>query len=46
MQAQACLSTLKHYSIAVGITYIATEAANTEAMCQYAVVLMQGNATR
>ena len=46
MQAQACLSTLICYFIVVGITYIATEAANTEAVCQYAVVLMGGNAAR
>ena len=42
MQAQACLSTLKHYFIAVGITYTATKAADTEAACQYAVVLIAG----
>ena len=40
------LSTLKHYFIIVSITYIATKEANTEAVYQYAVVLMGGNAVR
>ena len=43
-QAQACLSTLKCYFIVVGITYETTKATNTKAACQYAVVLMGGNA--
>ena len=46
MQAQAFLSALKHYFIAVGITYIATKAADTEIACQYFVVLMAGNIAR
>ena len=36
----------KHYFIAVGITFIATKAAETEAVCQYIVALMGGNAAR
>ena len=43
MQAQAWLSTLKYYFIAVGIIYVATKAAGTEAACQYTVELMGGN---
>ena len=46
MQACAWLSTLKRCFIAVGLTYIATEAANTQAACHYAVGLMAGNASR
>ena len=30
----------------VGLTYIATEAADIKAVCQYAVALMAGNAAR
>ena len=45
MQAKVWLSGIKHYFIAVGITYIASNAANTEAAYQYAVALMGGNAT-
>ena len=44
MQAYALLSALKGYFITVGITYKATEAADTLAACYYAVVLMAGNA--
>ena len=43
---QVWLSTFKHYFIAVGPTYTATEAADTLAVCQYAVALMAGNAIR
>ena len=45
-QAQAWLSTVKHYFIALVITYVATDSADTEAACQYAVALMAGNTTR
>ena len=45
-QAQAWLSALKHHFIVVGITYIATNAANTEAVCYYTKFLMAGNAVR
>ena len=44
MQAQVCLFAVKCYFIAVGIIYIATEAADTEAACQYAVIPMGGSA--
>ena len=37
---------LKKNSIAIGLIYKATEAADTLAACQYAVVLMAGNAAR
>ena len=46
MQTQAWFFALRHYFITVGIIYTATEAADTEAVCQYAVALMVGNATR
>ena len=46
MQAQARLSAWKCCFIVVGIIYIATKAADTEAVCQYAVKLMGGNAKR
>ena len=46
MQVWACFFALKCYFIVVGITYIATEAANTKAVCQYAMVLMGSNAAR
>ena len=46
MQAILWLSTLKQYFVVVGLTYTATKAADTEAMCQYTVVLMAGNAAR
>ena len=46
MQAQAWLSTLKYYFFVTRIPYVATKAANTEAACQYAVVLMGGNNVR
>ena len=46
MQAHAWLSTLKRYFIAVGLTYKATEAADTLAACQDTVALMTGNAAR
>ena len=44
MQAWAWLSTLKHYFIILGTTYMATDAADTEAAYQHAVALMGGNA--
>ena len=37
---------MKHYFIALCITFIATKSSETEAACQYAVVLMGGNAVR
>ena len=40
------LSVLKRYFIMVGLTHTATKAADTEAMYQYAVALMAGNAVR
>ena len=40
------LSALKQYFIAIGLTYKATKAANTLAVCQYAVVLMAGKVAR
>ena len=46
MQAYAWLSTLKHYFFVVSLIFTATEAANMEAVCQYAVTLMAGNAAR
>ena len=46
MQACAWLSTLKQYLIIVGLTYKATEVADTLAACQYAVALMAGNGAR
>ena len=46
MQAHVCLSTLKYYFIVVGLTYAATKAADTQAACHYAVVLMSGNAAQ
>ena len=46
MQAHMWLSAVKHYFIVVGLTYTATEAADTEAVCQYAVALMSSNAVR
>ena len=46
MQASTWLFALEHYFIAVGLTYMATEAADTEAVCQYTVVLMAGIAAR
>ena len=46
MQARMWLSTLKCYFIVVGLIYTATEAADTEAACQYTVVLMAGNIAR
>ena len=46
MQSHTWFYILKHYFIAVGLTYIATKAADTEAACQYAVVLMAGNTAR
>ena len=46
MQAWACLSALKCYFIAVGISYIATKAADTEVACQYIVILIEGYTTR
>ena len=46
MQAQAWLSALKYYFIAVGITYVATYIADTEAACKYTVVLMRDNTAR
>ena len=46
MQAHVWLSTLKRYFIAVGLVYKATEASDTLAACQYAVVLMAGNVAR
>ena len=46
MQAWAWFSALKHYFIVVGITYVATEAADTEAAYQYTVRLMGSNAAR
>ena len=46
MQACTWVLTLKHYFIVVGIAYTATKAADTEAACQYAVVLISGNTAR
>ena len=46
MQAHAWLSTFKRYFIASGLTYKASDAAKTLAVCQYAVLLMAGNAAR
>ena len=46
MQAHVWLSALKCYFIAVVLTYTATRTANTEALCQYTVVLMAGNTAR
>ena len=46
MQAQPWLSTLKYYFIVVGITYIATKAADPEEACQCSVALTVGNAIR
>ena len=46
MQACAWLSALEWYFIEVGLTYAATEAADTLAAYQYEVVLMSGNAAR
>ena len=46
MQARVWFSTLKYYFIMVGITYVATDAANTEAAYQYAVAIMGGNDAR
>ena len=46
MQAHMWLSILEHYFIAVGFTYTANKAADTEAACQYVVVLMEVNAAR
>ena len=45
-KSHAWFSTLKCYFIVVGLTYTATEAAETEAACQYAVALMAGNTAR
>ena len=45
-QAQAWLSDLKCYFIVVRIINLATNAAEIEAVCEYAVVLMGGNAKR
>ena len=45
-QACAELSILKCYFFMVDLTYTATKAADTEAACQYAVVLMASNAVR
>ena len=44
--APVWLSTIKCYYIVVGITYIASSTANTEAAYQYAVALIGGNAAR
>ena len=46
MEARMWLSTLKCYFNTVGLTYTATEAADTQAVYQYTVVLMGGNAAR
>ena len=46
MQARIWLSTFKHHFMAVGLTYTATKAADTEAVCQYVVAQMSGNAAR
>ena len=46
IQAWAWLSALKCYFIIIGITCIATKAADAEAACQYAMALMGGNAAR
>ena len=46
MQAHICLSALKWYFIAIGLTYKATKAADTLAACHYAVALIAGNAVR
>ena len=45
-QAHEWLSILKYYFIVVGFTYAATKAADAEAVYQYTVVLMSGNAAR
>ena len=46
MQACVWLFILKRYFIATGFIYKSTETADTPAACQYAVVLMVGNAAR
>ena len=46
MQGHAWLSILKCYFIVLGLTFTAAEAADTEAVCQYAVVLMASNTAR
>ena len=46
MQAQMWLLTLKQYSIAVSLTYIATKAAYTEAVYQYIVLQIASSTSR
>ena len=45
-QAQACLSILELYFIAIGITYKATKASDIDTMYHYAVALMGGSTAR